>query len=149
MELEPVITGNVDSYTWTPPTGLSDPDIRNPVANPSANTLYTLSVVSPAGCKDSATILVNVFTPLSIPNAFTPNGDGQNDVFFVLGGPENSRIESFTIFNRWGQPVFQVHNVLPGDRTYGWNGSFHGQTQPAGTYVYIVSMQYTDGTRQV
>lgn len=149
LTLDPVITGPVASYLWTPSAGLSDPTIRDPVAQPAVNTLYTLHVVSPGGCSDSGTILVNVYTPLSIPNAFTPNGDGRNDIFYVLGGPVNSQILNFMIFDRWGQSVFRVHDVAPGDPAYGWNGYVHGSPAPIGTYVYVVEMQYGDGSRKV
>ncbi len=74
--------------------------------------------------------MVEVYTPLGIPGAFTPNGDGHNDAFYVLGGPANSRIENFAVFNRWGQTIFQSHNTTPGDASAGWNGYFHGSPAP-------------------
>jgi gliding motility-associated-like protein len=97
----------------------------------------------------SAVILVNVYTPISIPGAFTPNGDGHNDLFYVLGGPVNSQVEEFAVFNRGGAEVFHVHHVAPGDPTFAWNGSFHGSPAPTGTYVYFVVMQFANGSRQV
>jgi gliding motility-associated-like protein len=149
LTLDPVTTGDIDSWLWTPATGLSDPTIANPIANPDTNTLYTLFVTAPGGCSATATILVNVYTPLSIPNAFTPNGDGHNDYFYVLGGPINSKVADFAVFDRFGAEIFHVHDVAPGDRTYAWNGTFHGTPAPAGTYVYLVVMKLASGTRQV
>ena len=122
LVLDPAISGDVSTWLWTPATGLSDPHIADPVADPSATMLYTLTVMAAGGCSDSAAILVNVYTPLSLPNAFTPNGDGHNDWFYVLGGPVNSVVEAFAVFNRWGQMVFQAHNVAPGDHNAGWDG---------------------------
>lgn len=149
LTLDPEITGNIISYLWTPGTGLSDSTIANPVADPTSTTDYKLTIVS-AGCgADSGYILVNVYTPLALPNAFTPNGDGHNDVFYVLGGPVNSLVENFAVFNRFGAEIFHVHDVAPGDRTYAWNGAFHGTPAPAGTYVYLVVMKLASGTRQV
>jgi gliding motility-associated-like protein len=148
LTLEPVVSGSVTSWQWEPGTGLSDSTIENPVADPAATILYTLKVTT-AGCgADSGTILVNVYTPLGLPNAFTPNGDGHNDVFYVLGGPINSRVEDFAVFNRWGVAVFRVHDAAPGDRAAGWNGYVGGKPAPTGTYVYIVVMKYADGSRQ-
>ena len=149
LTLTPVITGDVSSYLWTPATGLSDPTIADPVADPVANTLYTLTVTAAGGCSDSGTILVNVYTPLSIPGAFTPNGDGHNDIFYVLGGPVNSQVEDFAVYDRYGAEVFHAHDVAPGDATHGWNGYFHGSLAPLGTYVYSVLMKFADGSRQV
>jgi hypothetical protein len=71
LQLDPVITGDISNYLWTPASGLSDPTIADPVANPDSNILYTLTLTAPGGCVASATILVNVYTPISIPDAFT------------------------------------------------------------------------------
>jgi gliding motility-associated-like protein len=149
LQLEPTITGDIASYTWTPATGLSDSAVRDPIAQPSATTIYTLSVATPGGCKASGQITVNVYTPLSIPNAFTPNGDGRNDLFYVLGGPSGSLVEDFAVYNRTGMEVFHVHDVGPGDPTFAWDGRFHGSPLPSGTYVYMVVMQYAGGQRQL
>ncbi|TDX02235.1 T9SS type B sorting domain-containing protein [Dinghuibacter silviterrae] len=148
LTLTPVTHGDIASYGWSPPTGLSDPYIQNPVASVVKDMVYTLVVVSPEGCADTGAIIVNAFTPLSIPGAFTPNGDGINDIFYVLGGPVGSKIEEFTIFNRWGQEVFHVQGVPPGDPSYGWNGWFQGIPAPVGAYVYFIRMDYVNGVRQ-
>ena len=60
----------------------------------------------------------------------------------------NSRVAEFAVYNRYGAQIFGVHNVAPGDRTFGWNGTFHGSPAPPGTYVYLVVMQYADGHRR-
>jgi gliding motility-associated-like protein len=149
LQLDPVITGDISNYLWTPASGLSDPTIADPVANPDSNILYTLTLTAPGGCVASATILVNVYTPISIPGAFTPNGDGHNDLFYVLGGPVNSQVDEFAVFTRTGAEVFHVHHVAPGDPTFAWNGSFHGSPAPTGTYVYFVVMHFANGSSQV
>lgn len=149
QELDPVITGNIASYAWTPGAGLSDSTIRDPVADPARTTVYTLNVVADGGCKASGVITVDVYIPLSIPNAFTPNGDGHNDILYVLGGPAGSQVREFNIYNRWGQSVFRVHDVAPGDRQYGWNGTIGGRPAPPGTYVYIVVLSLAGGQQQV
>ena len=147
--LEPIVTGTILSWLWTPGTGLSDSTIENPVAAPLTTTDYKLKIVS-AGCgTDSGYILVDVYTPLNIPNAFTPNGDGHNDILYVLGGPLGSQIEDFSVFNRWGATVFHAHDATPGDPSAGWNGYLHGQPAPPDTYVYQVVMRYSDGSRQI
>ncbi len=148
LQLDPTVTGDIYSYAWSPATGLSDAAIRDPVADPLSTTLYTLAVTSLGGCKATGEVTVDVYTPLSLPNAFTPNGDGHNDVLYVLGGPEGSQVKDFAVFSRWGQPVFAVHDAPPGDPRYGWNGYSHGSPAPADTYVYIIVMQYANGSRQ-
>ena len=148
LQLDPVITGDIAVYAWSPATGLSDTAIRDPVANAVGTTVYTLSLTSFGGCKATGVITVDVYTPLSIPNAFTPNGDGRNDIFYVLGGPTGSLVKAFAVFDRWGQCVFQVKDVSPGDPAFGWNGYIHGAPAPSGAYVYMVSMQFQGGSSQ-
>ncbi|HVU57509.1 MAG TPA: gliding motility-associated C-terminal domain-containing protein [Puia sp.] len=148
-QLEPVISGEVADYLWTPGTGLSDSTIRDPVADPSFTTDYTLKVTAPGGCTTKGVITVYVYTPLRIPNAFTPDGDGRNDRLYVLGGPEGSSIREMAVYDRWGARVFGVKDVMPGDRRYGWDGTIGGRPAPAGTYVYLVRMQFPGGSQQV
>jgi gliding motility-associated-like protein len=104
----------------------------------------TFSVVlrSVNGCTDTATVRVTI-DPTSfniyVPNAFTPNFDGKNDVFYILG-PTIKEIE-LRIFNQWGQQIFATK-----DKGRGWNGLFNGQPQPAGVYVYTVKAVLYNGT---
>jgi gliding motility-associated-like protein len=149
LMLDPVISGTVNTWAWTPGSWLSDSTIADPVADPPATVTYTLMVEANGGCGDTAKILVDVFTPLAIPNAFTPNGDGRNDRFYVLGGPVNSVVETFDVFNRWGQPVFRAHDAAPGDAAAGWDGRVNGSLAQPGTYVYVVVMRFATGSRQM
>jgi len=138
--IDPVVTGDISQYRWTPGTGLSDSTIANPYLTTPESGTYTLEVTSPGGCKTSALIKVEVFTPLNLPDAFSPNNDGHNDLFYVLGGPPNSTIKAMIVYNRWGQQLFAVHNAVPGDPRFGWDGYSNGRPAAPGTYVYIVVM---------
>jgi gliding motility-associated-like protein len=149
IQLDPSATGDIVSYNWTPPTGLSDSTIADPVAAPAETTVYTLTVTSVGGCKASGEIRVDVYTPLTVPNAFTPNGDGHNDVFYVLAGPEGIRISELNVYDRWGLCVFQNKGGAPGDPHDGWDGTYKGKPAPAGTYVYIAVIPGLNGQQQV
>jgi gliding motility-associated-like protein len=149
LVLEPVIEGDAATWLWTPAAGLSDPTIANPIASPPTTTTYLLKVTSAHGCSDSNNIIVYVYTPASMPNAFTPNGDGHNDIFYMLGAPLGSRIIDFSIYDRWGQKVFQVHDAMPGDPAGGWNGYINGRPAPSGTYPYELLLQNPDGRRRL
>jgi gliding motility-associated-like protein len=149
VELTPSITGDITHYLWTPGTGLSDSTILNPVADPATTTIYTLTVTSAGGCKASGTVTIDVYTPLTIPSAFTPNGDGHNDIFYVLAGPEGARISDFAVYDRWGLCVFHTRDGMPGDPHYGWDGTSRGTADPAGTYVYIAVITNPNGQQQV
>lgn len=136
-------TGGVH-YRWQPSTGLSDADIANPVAVynvPSTGIPYKVYVYNEAGCVDSASIRVKIFQTLPtvfVPNAFTPNNDHHNDVIRPIA-VGMAKIETFQIFNRWGQLVFST--TL---NEYGWDGNIAGKPQPSGTYVWMVkAIDYT------
>ena len=107
-----------------------------------ADSTVMIKVVarSSAGCIDVDSVLL-VIDPLGdiyIPTAFTPNGDGKNDLFTV-GGGHFTKFE-LLIFNRWGQVVFQST-----ERSRGWDGRLAGKEQPTGTYVYQLSAKTKDG----
>lgn len=136
IKLNPSVTGKITSYQWTPSNYLDNPFIERPVANPSSTTTYQLMVTADNGCKASGKITIAVYYRLKMPNAFTPNGDGKNDVFRIPGS-NSQKIISFSIFDRWGQLVFRTTNS-----NSGWDGSFHSQAQPIGTYVWDI--QYED-----
>ena len=95
-------------FAWNPPTGLNNPDIANPVAILTENQQYVLTVQSPAGCSATDTINIIVYKVkpgLYVPNAFTPNGDGNNDVFRPI--PIGMKaINYFKVYNRRGQLIF-------------------------------------------
>jgi gliding motility-associated-like protein len=123
------------SYAWFPATGLNDPDIPNPVATLTTSTTYTITATTPAGCEGTATLTIKVYTTIDliVPGAFTPNGDGHNDVLKVI--PLGIRqLQYFAVFNRWGQRVFYTT-----DAGKGWDGTISGQPQLAGAYVWMAA----------
>jgi gliding motility-associated-like protein len=125
-----------DSYTWTPASGLNDPNISSPVATISQTTTFIVQGKNAQGCIsfDSVTVAVtktgeNTF---SVPNAFTPNGDHINDCFGIHSWGQVN-IQEFSVYNRWGQKVFYTR-----DPSACWDGSFQGEKLESGTFVYII-----------
>lgn len=109
--------------------------------------LVSLIVTDINGCFDLDQILITVTInrDVYIPNAFSPNNDGINDVFLVYG-PENLfEIEHIKIFDRWGSKVFERSDILPNDPNFGWNGEFRGERLNPGIFVYQVRVRYVDG----
>lgn len=96
-------------------------------------------------CQQSVSAAVSGKTlpdQIYIPNAFSPNGDGTNDVLLVYGYTiTNIR---FTVFNQWGEKIFESNN-----QSTGWNGTYKGKTQPSGVYMYVCQITLRDGTTQV
>jgi gliding motility-associated-like protein len=128
-------------YNWYPITGLSNPNIVNPIAKPLITTVYTVIGLGMNGCRntDSVKVTINYRSPLGIPSAFSPNGDGKNDVFKIVGVTFQTLME-FRVYNRWGQEVFNTTDI-----NGGWDGTFKGQPQDMGVYNYIIRVGYPDG----
>jgi len=119
-------------YTWTPARGLSDATIYNPIATLEDNQEYLIQMNFASGCKTVDTLLVNTAVRYEIiaANAFTPNGDGQNDVFKVhLRGMK--QFVYLMIYDRWGNKVFETR-----DPAVGWNGRLEGVLLGLGTYIW-------------
>jgi len=125
----------VVNYQWSPSDGLSCITCPNPVANPLVTTTYTVTVKDLNGCfENKATVVVIIldkFT-VNVPEAFTPNGDGKNDIIYVRGWGIAELLE-FKIFNRWGELVF-----ISNDINKGWDGIYRGNPQNMDSYVYYV-----------
>jgi gliding motility-associated-like protein len=132
VQLNAVVTGTIMQYLWTPGAGLSNASIANPVAAPVNTTTYQLKVVANNGCIDSAKIKVIVYKKIYIPSAFTPNGDGKNDIFRI---PEGTTFDlwEFSVYNRWGEVVFKTKDI-----SKGWNGNYKDQAPLPGVYIYLI-----------
>lgn len=141
-------TGNIISYNWLPTTRLSCNDCPSPFANPQYTTKYTVEVEDRYGCRNSGnlTIIVvcgkeNVF----IPNTFSPNGDGRNEVFYPKG-TGLFRIKSMRVFNRWGEVVFEKKEFAANDPSVGWNGTYKGKTASPDVYIYTMEILCENNT---
>jgi gliding motility-associated-like protein len=137
------VTTNADIIQWTPPDGLSDVTIPNPIANPVQTTQYSIEVSDSIGCKNIGSILVEVQQTGFIPDLFTPNSDGNNDVLVVYGLTQASSFR-FRIFNREGSVVYQTENVSEAVAS-GWNGNTNGNAQPTGMYFWRVEGVLANG----
>lgn len=129
------------SYSWSPTTALSNPNIANPIATPFETTTYTVTATNAAGCTATETITITVIPPeYHFPNAFTPDGSNNRTFKPVIQGAVT--MEYFRIFDRWGQLVYDNPDVGTG-----WDGNFNGQPLPQGTYVYMAQMILPTGVR--
>ena len=139
------------SYEWSPAGSLSCINCPDPVATANYSQQYELEVQNQYGCREKGYGRVNRVTGgrVSIPNAFTPNGDGRNDVFYVIGSQDIKMIRNFSVFDRWGMAVFQEKNVPANDPVFGWNGLQNGKPLTAESYVYIIVIEFNDGSEQV
>lgn len=121
------------NYSWTPSLWLDNATISNPVALPQNNIEYIVRVSNDIGCFDTDSIRVKLYKvkpDLFVPSAFTPNGDGNNDVFRPIPIGMKS-LNVFRIYNRWGQLLYSGTGV-----NARWDGSFKGKGQDAATYIW-------------
>src|SRR6185436_18475936 len=105
------------TYSWSPPNDLNCPTCQNPIASPTVTTTYTLTVTDSLGCiaTDTVTVFVDIAcATVYLPNAFSPNDDHENDVFYVRGNC--IEFMQFEIYNRWGELVFAT-----ADPAIGWD----------------------------
>ena len=139
----PVTYGpNISTYTWLPATGLSCANCPVPVAGPKSTTKYKVTVEDIYGCNNSSDITVIVVCNdknFFIPNTFSPNNDGQNDVFYPRG-TGLARVQSMRIFNRWGELVYERKNFNANDPSVGWDGTYKGKKGEMDTYVYLIEL---------
>jgi len=122
---------DIASAIWSPADGLSDPNSLNPSALPSETITYTVTITTVEGCTATAEITIEANVSIVVPTGFTPNGDGNNDTFFpVIDG--NVDILGFTVWNRWGEKVYDNPNPP------GWDGSYKTVKQPLSSFVYVL-----------
>ncbi|MGY3054400.1 gliding motility-associated-like protein [Pedobacter sp. UYEF25] len=125
--------GDQLTYKWFPSTFLDHDDVLNPIATPSSDIEYTLVVSTADGCASSAKVFVKVLEKLEVANAFSPNGDGVNDVWTIkyLDSYPNATVE---VFNRDGSRVF-----FSQDYNKPFDGTFRGSPLPVGVYYFIIN----------
>jgi gliding motility-associated-like protein len=135
------------SYSWVPAMGLANPTMQQTSAEVTSTTMYTLNVTDGI-CTRSDTVLIKVYEFICdepfifVPNAFTPNGDNENDVLFVRGPLIEGMI--FRVFDRWGEMVFETE-----DRLIGWDGTFRGKPLDPDVYDYYLKAICIDGQESI
>jgi gliding motility-associated-like protein len=128
-----------EHFAWSPNTGLTNPYIQNPVATPEQTTTYLVQITDAYGCTNIDTVVVTVLDVICsepyiyVPNAFTPNGDGNNDILYVHA---DMAVELyFAIYDRWGECMFQTT-----DASKGWDGKYKGKPLDPAVFVYYLKV---------
>lgn len=134
------------TYSWTPEIDILGEHSLHPILTPHKSTNYTLTIQDMKGCKasDELTVTVKVLTDLPIYNAFTPNKDGNNDVFSLKMFNDKIQLEDFSIYNRYGQKIFATRSLQEG-----WDGTFKGEEQEIGTYIYEIRFLDANGDEHI
>ncbi len=136
------ISQDVTDLRWTPSVSLSCVGCAQPVAAPRQTTTYTVEVKNEGGCTAKDEVTVFVFcegSNLFVPNTFSPNGDGHNDVFYPRG-KGLFVVRHLRVFNRWGEVVFEQDNFRANDASKGWTGEYNGKKASQDVYVYTIEV---------
>ena len=143
---------NLATITWD---GMSTETCENcleQVVTPIITTTYTIYTVGQNGCndQDQLTVFVDKSTPVYAPNAFSPNGDGENDVFLLFANEQEFvKINELSIFSRWGELVFKSENTPPNSLTHGWDGTFRGEALQPAVFIWCAVVELYDGSTKV
>ncbi|MCW3123995.1 MAG: hypothetical protein JWQ38_3487 [Flavipsychrobacter sp.] len=139
---------DIASISWGHDSTLSCDGCMTPRAIPFQTTAYVIHVKSSFGCPNTDTVVIHLYCDkgqVFVPNTFTPNGDGENDVFYPRGRGI-SIVKSFRIYNRWGQLLFERSNIQLNDATNAWDGSYMNDMPRPDVYVYVVEAVCNAGT---
>lgn len=140
FSIHPTYGNNITSYTWTPSSSLSCTSCAFPNGVATKSETYHIAVTSDSGCiaRDSITIFVQCKESyILMPTAFTPNNDGLNDYYYPITRGIKT-IVRFSIYNRFGQLVFEGRNFSPNEKSLGWNGQLKSTEQPSSVFVYFI-----------
>ena len=136
--------GSDYTYQWTPSLSMTTPNLPSSTVSPETTTTYTVTVTDTFNCSRTTTVTITV-TPITcdnpfvfIPNSFTPNGDGRNDILYARSDILDECY--FVIYNRWGEKIFETV-----DNNIGWDGKFKQKECPRGTYDYYFKGKCKDG----
>ncbi len=142
-------------WAWTPTDYLAcdptdsifncpDPIVEQPIES----IAYLVMITDANGCTATDDVMVEVISnrDVYIPNTFTPNGDGINDLFTIFSGPSGTRINKLSIYDRWGELTFMTELAPLNDLSVGWDGSLNGRFLNPGVFVYYAEVEFIDGS---
>lgn len=139
-------------YSWkaSPSTGFSCTDCPNPRVAPVQNTVFTLYAEDQYGCTaiDSIAIQVPFERDIYAPTAFSPNGDGINDLFYLQGISGIAEVVNLQVFDRWGNIVFEQKNSIINEQTTAWDGTVKSALAPTDVYFWTAQVHFVDGVAE-
>ena len=151
--LEPIVPiGTNLTFTWQSDSTLSCTNCQNPTASPIIPTTYYVTVTGDDLCPTEGTIFVIVKYEFGVyvPNVFSPNEDGINDVFMIFSDQKSVKtIHSFQVFSRWGEEVFQMYDFQPDDPLYGWDGTHLGKKLNPNYFAWYAEVEFITGAKKL
>lgn len=151
LEMEGWSTEDIKEITWSSTGELSCDDCPNPFGKFGGDSDIQVMIEDRYGCfyiDDITVSPAGVYKDVYGANIFTPNGDGENDLFRLRSLQGAATVHNLSIYNRWGVPIFEVGQHMINDERYGWDGTQKGEPAPPGVYVYIAKVEFVDGSTQ-
>lgn len=148
FQLKTTNSADVTKWKWTPNKYIDNANVASPNAIAKESIVYTCVATNEGKCLAREEVKVTVVCNngnIFVPNTFSPNGDGVNDIFYPRGKGVYT-IKSFRIFNRWGELVFEKTNFQANDPSAGWDGTFKGAKQPSDAFVYSLEIMCDNST---
>lgn len=152
MVLSPDLDFTPTMIEWTPADNLSCADCLEPTLTISQPATYTITAFVSDDCfaKASINILIDQSGRSTfMPQAFSPNDDGINDVFYVNAGNQVTNVKNFVVVSRWGDIMFKGTDLPPNDPNYGWDGTFRGKKMNSGVYGFFTEVEFSDGSTEI
>lgn len=148
VNIEATVSSSPDgsSFSWSSSLGgVSCTSCTELSESPRTDTWYYLTVTDPDGCAVKDSVLVEVINEQNVffPTAFSPNGDGINDQFFIHS-KQAAEVVSLQIFDRWGNLIFRSKNTATNDPVYGWDGRSRGRELDDGVFFYLARLRFLD-----
>jgi gliding motility-associated-like protein len=149
VQLTPSVIGGQNlKWTWTPTRGLSCTTCPNPISRPDKSVTYIVEARDTTGncaVKDNIVISVKACEQIYIPNSFSPNNDGANDMFTAYGASCAKQIKQMSIFSRGGEMIFTKQNIPLNNPSNGWDGTFQNKALPNDVYIYVMEIELGGG----
>lgn len=151
IRIEALVNRSYDSLRWTPAGQSGNPSEAMQVLKPLETTVYKVFVRDSLNCTDEETVIITVNTPESLffPTAFSPDGNGNNDIYYIFADEDVRQIKTFYIFDRWGTLVFEQTNFQPNDPNFGWDGTHKGRRMKPAVFVFTAEVEYIDGRTEL
>lgn len=139
------------NYQWIPESNLNCADCNFNRFAAIEDTEYMIIGYDVNDCPDTTyfNLVVDEQPRSYVPNAFSPNGDGTNDIFMIYSPGDVAIVNSLQIFDRWGSCVFNKSNFLPNSSYYGWDGTFKGKKMMSGVYIYMLETTLINGSKEI
>ena len=137
------------ALSWSPPNGLSCTDCANPSVVAGMVGSYTVTLTDANGCSRSLSVAIDVTADkeIFVPSAFSPDVDGINDLLQPYGsGIGVDRVDSFQVWDRWGNLIWEQADFSLNDPAIGWDGTRNGQKLDPGVYIYVLNIRFLDGS---